>query len=111
MGDDFKMGVGRVMEEKPRDDATEERRKRSISTNSFSDDVIKTTKIGRGKRQLETPQSGTPESNPDSVFERIKATFNRIIDAAKELAKKMREMAIQGRRNNIPQKSNDESPQ
>lgn len=46
MGDSFKMGVGRAME----DQSTSQRRKRSTYLQKFSDDVIKTTKIGRGKR-------------------------------------------------------------
>lgn len=46
MGNKMKMGVGRAVEDQP----TSERRKRSINLQTFSDDVIKTTKIGRGKR-------------------------------------------------------------
>lgn len=118
MGNDFKVGVGREMEDKPANDGAEERRKRSIYQNLFPNEVIKSSALHRAKRQSESPQmpnipqNGMPGGNAD-VFERIKATFNRIVEATKEMIQKMRSMAGQGSKSNamppIPQNSNAES--
>lgn len=95
MSDNFKTGVGAAMASKG------DRRKRSSHPTFWPVNIVElfNSKV-RAKRQAEYgPQTGSPQmppgmaGNSDSMFDRIKATFNRILDVAKDMVSKMRQVA------------------
>lgn len=120
ISDESKVGFGRAMEDKSKDDESQERRKRGVFLKSISDDVIKSTKIGRGKRQVAMPQNPTGKpgaSGIETIIEQAKAIAKRVMEMVQQMRQGVSQMRSQGGgqggrqggSNAFPQNSNAET--
>lgn len=95
MGDTFKTGSGDAFEGLSRSGAS--RRKRSTRPIPWTNELIKliSESSARVKRETESfteqmPVLNIPKPGTDSTFDKMKAAFSRIMDAAKDMFEKIK---------------------